>query len=146
MKRKECSSNSPVAAGESKKRRTKTEHKAKLSPSKLDFSTPENAFESLVSPTSRDTFFSEYWEKEPLIVKRGDVDYYGDLFSKGNLEAILKKHKLQYEEDVVVCRYVKGKKEFHNREGRATLDKIQKDFKALGATLQFHQPQRFKVS
>jgi ribosomal protein L16 Arg81 hydroxylase len=36
---------------------------------------------SLVAPVTKEEFLSRYWEKEPLIVHRGDPDYYSGLFS-----------------------------------------------------------------
>jgi ribosomal protein L16 Arg81 hydroxylase len=36
------------------------------------------AFAKLIAPVSTETFFSEYWERKPLIVHRNDANYYGD--------------------------------------------------------------------
>ena len=36
---------------------------------------------SLVSPLSEQEFIADYWEKKPLIIHRGNPDYYGDLFT-----------------------------------------------------------------
>ena len=142
MKRKE---RSPEAAAENRQKKSKTEGSSESSPSKLDFATPEKVLQSLLSPTNLRTFFSDYWEKKPLVIKRQDSAFYGSLFLKKQLEDILKTHKLKYEEDVNVCLYVDGKKELHNGAGRATVGAVEKAVKASGATVQFHQPQRFKV-
>jgi hypothetical protein len=37
--------------------------------------------QSLVAPVSEEEFRARYWEKKPLIVHRGNPDYYGDLFT-----------------------------------------------------------------
>ena len=36
---------------------------------------------SLVAPASEKEFQEEYWEKQPLVVQRGDPDYYDNLFT-----------------------------------------------------------------
>jgi len=36
---------------------------------------------SLIAPVRKEEFLSRYWEKEPLIISRGDPDYYSGLFS-----------------------------------------------------------------
>ena len=37
--------------------------------------------QSIVSPVSEEEFRARYWERAPLIIHRGDPDYYGDLFT-----------------------------------------------------------------
>ena len=37
--------------------------------------------QSLIWPVTEDVFRSDYWERAPLVVHRGDVDYYGNLFT-----------------------------------------------------------------
>jgi ribosomal protein L16 Arg81 hydroxylase len=39
------------------------------------------SLQSLVSPVSEEEFRARYWERKPLIVHRGNPDYYGDLFT-----------------------------------------------------------------
>ena len=36
---------------------------------------------ALHAPVTEEAFRADYWEKEPLIVRRNDPNYYGDLFS-----------------------------------------------------------------
>jgi ribosomal protein L16 Arg81 hydroxylase len=36
---------------------------------------------SLIAPVAEEEFRTHYWEQKPLIVHRGDPDYYGDLFT-----------------------------------------------------------------
>jgi ribosomal protein L16 Arg81 hydroxylase len=43
----------------------------------------------LVAPIAWDTFERDYWEKRPLIVQRGDPDYYSNLLSLSDLDIIL---------------------------------------------------------
>ena len=46
-------------------------------------------FVQLIDPINIDTFFSEYWEKKPLIISRKEKGYYSDLFSIKDLDHIL---------------------------------------------------------
>lgn len=46
-------------------------------------------FEKLIAPTSLKTFFSEYWERKPLLVHRDDPKYFGDLLSLPALDRVL---------------------------------------------------------
>lgn len=39
------------------------------------------SLEWLISPASREVFFSEYWEKQPLVVRRSQPDYFTRLLS-----------------------------------------------------------------
>ena len=52
--------------------------------------------EWLLSPMSPETFFEEYWEQQPLLIKRSDTDraHYGSLFSKAAIEKLLRGGKL----------------------------------------------------
>ena len=91
--------------------------------------------------TDLENFFEETWEKKPHFVKRENADFYGALFSKKDVESLLKKEEIQFTEDVSLSRYVEGKTEPLNEEGRVNL----KHIKAAGVAVQFHQPDRFKV-
>jgi len=44
------------------------------------------SFSKLIAPMTKDQFFSEYWEKKPLIVRREERAYYNDLLSVKKLE------------------------------------------------------------
>ncbi|XP_032228992.1 ribosomal oxygenase 2 isoform X2 [Nematostella vectensis] len=150
MKRKTRSVSSSGASAERKTKKTKTKSGEELqeasTTTKLDFSSPENLFASLIAPTSNKDFFENYWEKKPLVINREDSEFYGALFSKAFLEVLLKKKEINYVEDINVCRYIDGEKEFLNEdEGtKATASKIMKKVKDDNATIQFHQPQRFQ--
>ena len=149
-KRKGSSSGNDKKKRKTEKAKMKTTREDKTeshAPSKIDFASSQKVLESLISSkTVLKEFFAEYWEKKPLHVKREDVEYYGEMFTKENLVSILKKHNILYEDDINVCRFVDGEKEILNKSGRATAKRIQEDVEKLKATVQFHQPQRFKVS
>ncbi|XP_042312214.1 ribosomal oxygenase 2 isoform X1 [Sceloporus undulatus] len=107
---------------------------------------PQNVFEGLISPMKQDEFFKEYWEKKPLILHRDDptvASYYQSLFQLTDLEGIVK-HGLYYGRDINVCKCINGKKKVFNKDGKVSYAQLKKDFDQKKATIQFHQPQRFK--
>ncbi|XP_053167048.1 ribosomal oxygenase 2 isoform X2 [Hemicordylus capensis] len=107
---------------------------------------PENVFESLIFPIKQDEFWREYWEKKPLLLQRNDpsvASYYRSLFQLSDLKALVNQG-LYYGRDVNVCRCVNGKKKIFNKDGKVSYVELKKDFDQKKATIQFHQPQRFK--
>ncbi|XP_076131413.1 ribosomal oxygenase 2 [Alosa pseudoharengus] len=120
--------------------------KADMCSSPLNFDTPLSLFKSLISPIGIEEFFHEYWEKKPLFLQRSDqrlASYYQSLFQLSDLKELCS-HELEYARDVNVCRCVNGKKKVMNKEGRVNYSNLKKDFDQKKATIQFHQPQRFK--
>ncbi|KAL2095416.1 hypothetical protein ACEWY4_010135 [Coilia grayii] len=121
-------------------------HSKVVSSSPLNFDTPFSLFESLISPVGVEEFFKEYWEKKPLFLQRSDqalASYYQSLFQLSDLKELCS-HHLEYCRDLNVCRCVNGKKKVMNKEGRVSYNNLKKDFDQRKATIQFHQPQRFK--
>ncbi|XP_062983681.1 ribosomal oxygenase 2 isoform X2 [Elgaria multicarinata webbii] len=107
---------------------------------------PESLFECLISPIKQDEFFREYWEQKPLLLQRDDPSvalYHQSLFQLTDLEDIVKQG-LYYGRDVNVCRCVNGKKRVFNQDGKVNYAQLKKDFDQKKATIQFHQPQRYK--
>lgn len=145
MKRKNRGASASASPPEGKKKKVGSENDPESSTSAtkaIDYTSPERVVESLLAVTELGSFFDETWEKKPHFVKRENDDFYGSLFSKKDLEALLKKEKIQFIEDASLSRYVEGKTELLNEEGsRVNL----KDIKAAGVAVQFHQPDRFKV-
>ncbi|XP_017401696.1 ribosomal oxygenase 2 isoform X6 [Cebus imitator] len=116
-------------------------------PSALNFESPSSLFESLISPINTETFFKEFWEQKPLLIRRDDpalATYYGSLFKLTDLKSLCSQG-MYYGRDVNVCRCVSGKKKVLNKDGKAHFLQLRKDFDQKRATIQFHQPQRFKV-
>ncbi|XP_045857832.1 ribosomal oxygenase 2 isoform X1 [Meles meles] len=114
--------------------------------STLNFESPSDLFESLISPIKTETFFKEFWEKKPLLIQRDDpavATYYQSLFRLSDLK-ILCSRGMYYGRDVNVCRCVNGKKKVLNKDGKVHFLQLRKDFDQKRATIQFHQPQRFK--
>lgn len=124
----------------------KTDTASPASP--LCFDSPASLFQSLISPMTADEFFREYWEKKPLLLQRSDpalVSYYQSLFQLSDLKQLCVQG-LEYGRDLNVMRCVNGNKVVLNNEGKVKYSQLRKDFNQKKATIQFHQPQRFKVS
>ncbi|XP_054983033.1 ribosomal oxygenase 2 isoform X2 [Sorex araneus] len=115
-------------------------------PSMLNFESPSVLFESLISPITTETFFKEFWEQKPLLIQREDpalATYYQSLFRLSDLKGLCTRG-LYYGRDINVCRCVSGKKKVLNKDGKVHFLQLRKDFDQKRATIQFHQPQRFK--
>ncbi|XP_061859187.1 ribosomal oxygenase 2 isoform X2 [Colius striatus] len=112
----------------------------------LSFDDPESLFRSLISPTTPEVFFREYWEQKPLLIQRNDpvlAAYYQSLFQLSDLEELCGQG-LYYGHDIHTCRSVKGKKKILNKDGKVNYVQLKRDFEHKKATIQFLQPQRFK--
>lgn len=142
MKRKNRAPSTSATSPDGKKKKMGHENAGESSSTtkSIDFSSPQRVLESLLSLDSLEAFFNEHWEKKPLFVKRGNADFYGSLFSKKDLEGVLKKEEILFTEDMSLLRYAEGKTELLNESGRVNL----KHIKAAGVSIQFHQPDRFK--
>ncbi|XP_014440885.1 ribosomal oxygenase 2 isoform X2 [Tupaia chinensis] len=115
-------------------------------PSTLNFDSPSGLFQSLISPIKTETFFQEFWEQKPLLIQRDDpalAAYYQSLFRLTDLKSLCSRG-MYYGRDVNVCRCINGKKKVLNKDGKAHFLQLRKDFDQKRATIQFHQPQRFK--
>uniref|UniRef100_A0A8C5SB41 Bifunctional lysine-specific demethylase and histidyl-hydroxylase n=2 Tax=Laticauda laticaudata TaxID=8630 RepID=A0A8C5SB41_LATLA len=106
----------------------------------------ESLFGSLIAPIKEDEFFREYWEQKPLLIQRDDssvASYYQSLFQLTDLKDLVKLG-LYYGKDINICRCTNGKKLIFNKDGKVNYAQLKKDFDQKKATIQFHQPQRFK--
>ena len=145
MKRKGRAASASATSPDGKKTKVEGENDPETSTTVirvLDFSSPKKVAETLLAVANLETFFAETWEKKPYFVKRENTDFYGPLFSRKDLEAVLKKEEIQFIEDLNLSRYVEGKTELLNEEGSRVNSK---HIKANGVAVQFHQPDRFKV-
>ena len=116
-------------------------------PSPLCFDSPASLFQSLIQPLDTEQFFREYWEKKPLHLQRSDLvtaSYYQSLFQVSDLQGLCSQG-LEYYRDVNVVRCINGKKKVLNKEGEVKSSVLSKNMVQNKATIQFHQPQRFKV-
>jgi ribosomal protein L16 Arg81 hydroxylase len=57
---------------------------------------PPHDLTSLLHPTSLDTFLSTYWERDLLLVRRGDEGYYDGLLTNQDLEDIISSSDARY--------------------------------------------------
>ena len=53
-------------------------------------------FASLLHPISMGAFFADYWERQPLLVRRGNGDYYRGLLTNRDLEDIISNSDVRY--------------------------------------------------
>uniref|UniRef100_A0ACB8FHH8 Uncharacterized protein n=1 Tax=Sphaerodactylus townsendi TaxID=933632 RepID=A0ACB8FHH8_9SAUR len=107
---------------------------------------PESVFESLIFPIKQEEFFRDYWEQKPLLLKRENPSvesYYQSLFQLTDLKSLVSQG-LYYGRDINVCKYVNGRKKIFNKGGQVSYAQLKKEFDQKKATVQFHQPQRFK--
>ncbi|XP_043849367.1 LOW QUALITY PROTEIN: ribosomal oxygenase 2 [Dromiciops gliroides] len=114
--------------------------------SPLNFDSPDALFESLISPIKTETFFEEYWEQKPLLIQRDDPSlaaYFQSLFRLTDLKHLCRQG-MYYGRDINVCRCVNGRKKVLNKGSKVHYLQLRKDFDQKRATIQFHQPQRFK--
>lgn len=144
MKRKNRAASSSTTPPEGKKKKVTSVNDPESSTSAtkaIDYTSTIRVVESLLAVNDLESFFEDTWEKKPHFVTRENADFYGTLFLKKDLEGLLKKEEIRFIEDVSLSRYVEGKTELLNEEGRVNL----KHIKAAGVAVQFHQPDRFKV-
>ncbi|XP_062870073.1 ribosomal oxygenase 2 [Trichomycterus rosablanca] len=125
----------------------KQRKKDDISPrSPLCFDSPASLFQSLISPVQADEFFRDYWEKKPLHLQRSDPDiasYYQSLFQLSDLKQLCAQG-LEYTRDLNAVCCKDGAKSVMNNEGKVKYTQLKKQFDQKKATIQFHQPQRFK--
>lgn len=136
---------SKAGEGDAAAKRSKTEPAS--IPSPFNFESPDSLFESLISPIAPKDFFHDYWEQKPLLIQRSDPSlaaYYQSLFQFADLKQLCGRGVF-YGRDVNFCRCVDGKKKVLNKDGKVNYNQLKKDFDQKRATIQFHQPQRFKV-
>ncbi|XP_070773781.1 ribosomal oxygenase 2 [Enoplosus armatus] len=128
-------------------KQSRVTHSDTPSPSSpLCFRSPAGLFESLLHPMGTEQFFREHWEKKPLHLQRSDpstASYYQSLFQLSDLQSLCCQG-LEYYRDVNVVRCVNGKKKVLNKEGQVKNSVLSKNMVQNKATIQVHQPQRFK--
>ncbi|CAG03554.1 unnamed protein product, partial [Tetraodon nigroviridis] len=96
----------------------------------------------LISPVPSRTFFSETWEKKPILIQRKNPDYYKGLFSTAEFDRILREEDVQYGVNLDVTSYTNGRRETHNPPGRALPYNVWGFYKS-GCSLRLLNPQAF---
>lgn len=110
---------------------------------KLDCTLPTTLMESLLGETKLDDFVNTYWEKKPLVVKRNESGFYGEILALDTLKEVIKSNELEYETDINVSRVVNNEKELLNGEDPIKIEDIERLLKVEKATVQFQHPQRY---
>ena len=59
-------------------------------------SQPKPSLEWLIDPTEKQTFFEQYWEKRPLVVRRNQSDYFSGLLSLDDVDRAITTLNLTY--------------------------------------------------
>jgi hypothetical protein len=78
----------------------------------LDIASPAEALAWMLHPVSLETFFSEHWEKKPLVIRRKKAAYYTSLFSTAALDSILRHQYMKYTQNVDITSYTDGQRSF----------------------------------
>ncbi|XP_054256578.1 ribosomal oxygenase 1 [Indicator indicator] len=99
-------------------------------------------FRWLVAPVPPGEFLGRHWEREPLLVRRGDPGYYAGLFSTADFDAALRDSEVHFGTHLDVTSYAEGVRETHNPSGRA-LPAVVWDFYQNGCSLRLLCPQAF---
>ena len=76
----------------------------------------------LLAPLTVDEFYAEYWEQQPLLLKRDDLAYYADAglgLSASRVHALITAGALTYEHDVTITKYEGGSR--RNERGAGTV-------------------------
>jgi len=102
----------------------------------------EEAFSWLVHPTSLDTFYKDFWEKKPLLIKRNDPTYFKSLITTKGLDKILRENHVMYGKNLDVTSYTDDKRETHNPGGRVH-PPVLWDFYNNGCSIRMLNPQTF---
>ena len=47
------------------------------------------SFDWTIAPETPETFFTEYFEKKPMVIRRGDASYYKELLSYEDIDRVI---------------------------------------------------------
>eukprot|EP01012_Entosiphon_sulcatum_P067305 TRINITY_DN9692_c0_g1_i1.p1 TRINITY_DN9692_c0_g1~~TRINITY_DN9692_c0_g1_i1.p1 ORF type:complete len:481 (-),score=93.82 TRINITY_DN9692_c0_g1_i1:8-1450(-) len=97
----------------------------------------------LLGEIPKEQFLSEFWERKPLHIKRGDAAFYGDLFSKQELFEVIGRHQFDYGKQVNVARFENGRKRVMNGTGRVSSEAALRHYNKDRCTVQLLAPQQF---
>ncbi|KAG0410333.1 hypothetical protein HPB47_012545 [Ixodes persulcatus] len=100
------------------------------------------SFDWLIQPIGQERFFRELWEQKPLLVKRHQPGFYGDLMSCQQLDRILRERQLYFTENVDLTTYRGGVRETHNPPGRAHAAVVWDSFQQ-GCSVRLLNPQTY---
>jgi len=99
-------------------------------------------FKKVIFPVKVKEFFSSYWEKKPMLVRRQDPVYNEAWFSCKEFDTILRQHNLEFTTNIDVTTYINEVKQNHNQEGRAFAPLVW-DFFQQGCSIRLLNPQTY---
>uniref|UniRef100_A0A0B7A3G8 Bifunctional lysine-specific demethylase and histidyl-hydroxylase n=1 Tax=Arion vulgaris TaxID=1028688 RepID=A0A0B7A3G8_9EUPU len=99
-------------------------------------------FDCMIHPVKPDRFFSELWEKKPLLVKRHTPDYNRGWFSTSEFDRILRQENIQWGVNLDATSFIGDKRETHNQTGRAHASVVWDMYQA-GCSLRLLNPQTY---
>ncbi|XP_046577340.1 bifunctional lysine-specific demethylase and histidyl-hydroxylase NO66-like [Haliotis rubra] len=102
----------------------------------------KKTFECLIHPLTTDRFFSELWERKPLLVKRHIPHYNDGWFTTSELDRILREENIQFGVNLDVTTFEKGVRETHNISGRAYAPVVW-DYYQNGCSVRLLNPQTY---
>lgn len=101
----------------------------------------QKLFEYLIFPLTIEEFYRHYWEKRPLIIKRKNSNYYGNLFSLTELRNMIFNSQMKYTEDLDVTIYKDGKRQTLNPQGKVDPNWVWHQFTKKGCSVRLNYPQ-----
>lgn len=99
-------------------------------------------FKNIVYPVKIKEFFSEYWEKKPMLIRRENPEHNKAWFSCKEFDNILRNHTLEFTTNIDVVTYIDEVKQNHNKEGRAFAPLVW-DFFQQGCSIRLLNPQTY---
>jgi ribosomal protein L16 Arg81 hydroxylase len=103
----------------------------------------EYTFDAIIAPHTRAEFFERFWEKKPLVIRRNDPTYYGDLLTLRSLDRVLTSHTLtQSSAFIANARNPVEPKDYTFQDGTVDLARLYQKF-ADGGTIGFNQLHTF---
>ncbi|KAM9646247.1 ribosomal oxygenase 1 [Trichechus inunguis] len=102
-------------------------------------------FEWLITPMPPEHFYRRLWEREAVLVRRQDHNYYQGLFSTADLDAMLRNEDVQFGQHLDAARYINGRRETLNPPGRALPAAAWSLYQA-GCSLRLLCPQAFSTT
>ncbi|ALC48872.1 CG2982 [Drosophila busckii] len=73
----------------------------------------------LLNPVDSAKFFSDYWERNALHIKRAHPTYFSELISFKMIDQMLLRNHLEFTTNIDITSYKDGVRETHNPDGRA---------------------------
>ena len=72
----------------------------------------QGLLEWIISPKSIEEFYSEFFEKKPLLIHRENAEYYATWWTRNELDLAVRENELTYGVDLDLVTYKDGKR--HN--------------------------------